>query len=79
MANAADKTAELSPARIRHGAAIRRSRFVRRWRQTKATGCPRDSIGIYSSDVEPSAAKGVCGEKAALSIWVRIPLCTSMQ
>ena len=40
MANAADRTAELSLARRRHGAAVRRSRFVRRGRQTRATACP---------------------------------------
>src|SRR6202453_470935 len=39
MANAADRTAELSLARRRHGAAVRRSRIVRRWRQTRATAC----------------------------------------
>jgi len=40
MANAADRTAELSPARRRHGAAVRRSKFVGRGRQTRATACP---------------------------------------
>jgi hypothetical protein len=40
IANAADRTAELSLARRRHGAAVRRSRIVRRWRQTRATACP---------------------------------------
>ena len=58
IANAADRTAELSLARRRHGAAVRRSRIVRRWRQTRATACPE--LGSESTHPRTSAPHAGC-------------------
>ena len=64
MAIAADRTAELSLARRRHGAAVRRSRFVRRGRQTRATACPE--LGSESAHPRSHRLQGLRREKSSI-------------
>ena len=64
MAIAADRTAELSLARRRHGAAVRRSRFVRRGRQTRATACPE--LGSESTHPRSHRLQGLRREKSSI-------------
>ena len=70
MAIAADRTAELSLARRRHGAAVRRSRFVRRGRQTRATACPE----LGSESTHPRCSHRLHGLRREKSSICRRPV-----